>query len=243
MGPFAWLSDGPVPPSFRAATTGKPTTADSAITVLEIQNAVAGIRRDFAPKELSLVRFKGESFWVTDAPPSGPVERTRTATESVPRVHRLISAVHPEQGPFARFDNATMESVARAAMPGIAITDAMWLDRYDDYYLHRLGERPLPVLRIRYADSQQTLAYFDPGRGSAAQVLRPKERLDRWLYQGLHSLSFPAVYFRRPLWDFIVIALLLGGTGLGVTTLTAAWRRLRRHARTLIPRPDASSAV
>ena len=82
MGPFDWLSDGPVPPSFRAATTGKPITADSAITVSEIQNAVARIRRDFAPKELSLVRFKGEPFWVTDAPPSGPVERTRTATES-----------------------------------------------------------------------------------------------------------------------------------------------------------------
>ena len=234
MGPFELFSEGPVPPGFRASTTGEDN--GEAITAVGIRRAVAGISKEFAPKELSLVRFKGEPFWMTDAPSSGPIVRTRTIAESVQRVHRLISATHPERGAFARFDNATMEAVAREAMPGVAITEATWIDKYDDYYLDRLGERPLPALRVRYGDPQQILAYFDPGSGSAAQVLRPKERLDRWLYQGLHSVSFPALYFRRPLWDVLLIALLLGGIVLSTTTLTPAWRRLRRHLRALSPR-------
>lgn len=241
MGPFELFSDGPVPPGFRSATTGKDKGAP--ITAAGVQAAAASIAKEFAPKELSLIRFKGEPFWVADASPAGPVTRSRTTTESAPRMHRLISAAHPERGAFARFDDSTMAAVSKEAMPGVAIAEATWIDRYDDYYIHRLGERPLPVLRVRYADPQQTLAYFDPGRGSAAEVLRPKERLDRWLYQGLHSLSFPALYFRRPLWDVIVVALLLGGIVLGVTTLTPAWRRLGRHARALARGRNESSAV
>jgi hypothetical protein len=35
---------------------------------------------------------------------------------------------------FARFDEATMMRVARRAMPGMSIRDAVWLSDYDDYY-------------------------------------------------------------------------------------------------------------
>ena len=94
----------------------------------EIQAAVAGIAHDFPPKELSLASFKGEPFWLTDEAPDRIVFRSRTRTEDAPRRHRLISAIHPDAGAFARFDNAALEQVARDAMPGVAITDAVWLD-------------------------------------------------------------------------------------------------------------------
>ena len=55
-------------------------------------------------------------------------------------------------------------------------------------------------------------------------------RLRRWLYQGLHSLDFPVLYYKRPLWDIVVIVLSIGGLALSATTLVPAWRRLRRHA-------------
>ena len=44
-------------------------------------------------------------------------------------------------------------------------------------------------------------------------------RLLRWLYQGLHSLDFPFLYFERPLWDIVVIVLSIGGTVVSATTL------------------------
>ena len=56
-------------------------------------------------------------------------------------------------------------------------------------------------------------------------------RLNRWLYHGLHSLDVPFLYYRRPLWDAVVIVLSLGGFVLTLTTLVPAVRRLRRHAR------------
>jgi hypothetical protein len=65
-------------------------------------------------------------------------------------------------------------------------------------------------------------------------ILRKEERLtrlNRWLYHGLHSLDFPFLYYRRPLWDIIVIALSLGGLALTLVAMAPAWHRLRRHAR------------
>ena len=50
----------------------------------------------------------------------------------------------------------------------------------------------------------------------------------------LHSLDFPALYYKRPLWDIVVIGLSIGGIALSATTLLPAWRRLRRNARSMV---------
>ena len=93
------------------------------------------------------------------------------------------------------------------------------------------GSRSLPVLWVRYADPQETWLYLDPARGGVVMRSEKVTRLRRWLYQGLHSLDFPAIYFRRPLWDVIVIGLSLGGLVLSITTFTPAWRRIVFHVR------------
>ena len=58
-------------------------------------------------------------------------------------------------------------------------------------------------------------------------------QLDRWLYHGLDSLDLPFLYYRRPLWDAVVIVRCLGGIVLSVTTMAQGWHRLRRHGRRL----------
>ena len=73
--------------------------------------------------------------------------------------------------------------------------------------------------------------YLDPFRGSIVRKEVSLTRRNRWFYRGLHSLDFPFLYYRRPLWDAVVIVLSLGGLALSVTTLMPAWRRLRRHGR------------
>lgn len=75
---------------------------------------------------------------------------------------------------------------------------------------------------------------IDPYRGAIARKEERLTRLNRWLYHGLHSLDFPFLYYRRPLWDIVVIGLSLGGVALSVTTLLPAWRRVRRHARRMV---------
>ena len=76
---------------------------------------------------------------------------------------------------------------------------------------------------------------MDPARGGIVLKTDDTRRLRRWLYQGLHSLDFPFLYYKRPLWDVVVIVLSIGGLALSATTLVPAWRRLRRHARRFVP--------
>jgi hypothetical protein len=120
------------------------------------------------------------------------------------------------------------------------VTRVQQLERYDSYYYDRNRELPLPVLRVEYDDPQRTWLYVDPRRGAIVRKEERLTRLNRWLYHGLHSLDFPFLYYRRPLWDVVVIVLSAGGLLLTVTTIAPAWRRLRRHGRRL--RPSISSA-
>ena len=86
------------------------------------------------------------------------------------------------------------------------------------------------MLRVRYDDAASTWLYFNPYRGEIARKEERLTRANRWLYHGLHSLDFPFLHARRPLWDVVVIALSLGGILVSVTSLGQGWRRLRRHA-------------
>jgi hypothetical protein len=126
-----------------------------------------------------------------------------------------------------------MADVARQAMPGVAIRDEVWLEEYDAYYYDRSGANPLPVLRVRFEDPDETWLYLNPQHGTIIRRNQKASRLNRWLYQGLHSLDFPFMYYSRPLWDIVVIALSIGGLALSATTLVPALRRLGRRSREL----------
>ena len=178
------------------------------------------LRAGVPARELEIIQFAGERFLVAGA---------------------LVSLDRPERGSFAAFADDLMLASARAAMPDVPIKDAVWLDEYDAYYYDRTHALNLPVLRARYLDRQQTWLYLDPRRGS---IVRKEERLsraNRWLYHGLHSLDFPILSTRRPLWDIVVIALSLGGLVVSATTLVPAGHRLKRHWRRLRS-PDSPCA-
>jgi hypothetical protein len=87
------------------------------------------------------------------------------------------------------------------------------------------------VLRVKFNDPVQTWLYLDSRRGAIVRKEERLSRVNRWLYHGLHSFDFPFLYYRRPLWDIVVILFSVGGIVLSATTMAAAWRRLRRHAK------------
>jgi hypothetical protein len=162
------------------------------------------------PKEVEIVRFRGHYFAIAAA--------------------GIVSFDAPQFGPQDQLPADQMVGAAAVAMPGVEVDGMTWLDHYDSYYYDRSARLSLPVLRVRYADPQQTWLYFDPRRGAIARKEERLSRLNRWLYHGLHSLDFPFLYYRRPLWDVVVIALSIGGIVLSATTLSASWRRVRRNA-------------
>ena len=239
MNPWGWPPGTGLTRVQRQAVTGGLLRLGP-LTVEQLRAGAEAIEPSFVPKELEVVQFLGEPYLLALDAGSAVVGEVQTSLPNTlvgrgtnPVEQRLVSVEHPERGAFTRFDDGMFDDLAVAVMPGVDIIEATWLRAYDDYYYDRSRQRRLPVLRVRYDDPQRTWLYFDPHRGAIARKEDRLSRVNRWLYHGLHSLDFPFLYDRRPLWDVVVILLSLGGIAVSVTSLTQAWRRLRRHGRRL----------
>jgi len=103
----------------------------------------------------------------------------------------------------------------------------------DDYYYSRQGQLPLPVLRVKFDDPAASWVYADPERGELLSIIHKYSRIERWLYNGLHSLDFAFWYHQRPLWDLAMILLLCGGLATSALGLYLGLRRLARDVRQL----------
>ena len=215
--------------------------------------------RSFAPKELELLQFGSEPYLIAYRPPTPETVdgwSSRSGMDFITPTpdgeHVLVSPLTPDRT-FPRFDDDTVMKVARDAMPGVAIRDAAWLNEYHDYYYKTVSSfdlglprmaKTLPVparpVRRRRAD----LALPDAVTRADSQSREPRSR-ESVGYYGLHAFDFAFLYRHRPLWDIVVIALLVGVGVSTVTTLVPAYRRLARHARKVIrparPRVTASA--
>ena len=62
---------------------------------------------------------------------------------------------------------------------------------YDDYYYSRHNRyRPLPAYRVTFDDAESTWFYVDWTTGAVVLRYTTAARVQRWLYNGLHSLDF-----------------------------------------------------
>ncbi|MEZ5489303.1 MAG: PepSY domain-containing protein [Gammaproteobacteria bacterium] len=112
-------------------------------------------------------------------------------------------------------------------IPSAAILQTEILDQFDNYYYSRHNRyRPLPALRVKFDDSESTWHHIDSITGEPISRVTNRSRMERWMYYGLHSLDFHALWSRRPLWDIFVITLSLIGLGFSVTSIAIGWRRL-----------------
>ncbi len=238
MTPWDWSPGSAPSREQREAVTGGPLDV-SAVTLDDLRAAAQTLSRTFVPKEIEIVQFQGEPFLLAHRAPASAGDLTWRNTDLPAFVapatldHRFVSLHAPDSEPFTRFAHPRFLPLAQAAMPHARLVEAEWLDRYDAYYYDRSGTQALPVLRAKYDDDVSTWLYFDPARGAVVQKEERLSRLERWLYHGLHSLDVPFLYYRRPLWDIVLIVLSLGGLVSSATTVVPAWQRLRAHARRL----------
>ena len=227
------------------AITGGPLNLQP-LQIENVRNAIGRIQEKFAPKEVELIQFRGEPYFIAYQPPTNKVEAERWTTNNAinsvnlpqDNPHLFVSIRHPENGTTASFNREVMEQASREAMPNVPVIDSEWLTDYDNYYHQtttsfELGRHKpayvLPVLRVRYHDKDQTWLYFTP---SLAQMVKfdKLDRANRWAYYGLHVMDWPGLFNRRPLWDIVTIVLLAGLAAISITTLLPALRRLKRHA-------------
>ena len=169
----------------------------------------------FGAKELELTWFDSEPVYLATNGAGDtrivPLKRAPTDSFGVERVMRVV----------------------RASDSG-RLADVRVMHDYDAYYLDRRHEKPLPVVYVELNDSIRTRYYIDPDTARVVGTYTNRNWVTRWLYHGLHSLDFPWLYKYRPLWDIVVITLMLGGTALCVTSIVLTWRVLARKLAILV---------
>jgi hypothetical protein len=173
------------------------------------REALAQLGQVFKAKELELTSFAGDPVYLATA--AGGETR--------------VIPVHGD--PIPSFDPDRMLTLVTNAA---SVAEARLMTRYDAYYLDRSGQQPLPVLFVRLKDEAGTRYYIDPKTARVVGSYRSNVQswVSRWLYHGLHSINFPWLYNHRPAWDIVVLALMLGGTSLCVTSVIIGFQLVRR---------------
>jgi hypothetical protein len=200
-----------------------------------------------ALKEIEFVRIQDEHYYVLRLTPEDPYATQRRErlhqpyyiTGRVERDREMVNARTMElrSEPFAP---ETLLARLRTALPDVPILESELLTDYDSYYYSRGRQTPLPVLRVKFDDPAETWVYIDPEMSQVLASIHRLNRVERWFYNGLHSLDFAFWYDRRPLWDIGMLTLLVGGLTTTCLGLLMGIKRMRRRAaRVVTPYPEA----
>lgn len=109
------------------------------------------------------------------------------------------------------------------------VTQSLSLKTYDNYYYDRKNKKTLPVTKI--ITNQNTFFYVHPKTNRILLKSTPEKRTERWIYHGLHSLDFSMLTNNRPLWDIVMIFLLVGGTIVCITATGLGIKFIKRKKK------------
>jgi hypothetical protein len=182
-------------------------------------------------KEITYRRILGEPFFMVLSTPTEAAGRSSTD---------LVAAktLGVRTAPFAV--DALIGRV-RETYPDAPILEARLLEAYDSYHYSRDQQAPLPILRVKFDDPDETWLYIDPQSGQLSTSVHRLERVERWIYHGFHSLDFGFWYYNRPFWDIGVIVLSLGGLATSAIGLFVGTRRLWRGRKSAFRAAQAPS--
>lgn len=172
-------------------------------------------------KEMELIMFNGEPYYL--------------GRDTVSNV-RLLQAGVDAPSCLSQMPMNQLVAAGRRVGQGASVLSVDVLDRYDSYYYDKKFQKPLPIVRVRLSDAKRTWLYINPRTALIQARYTDRSRWERWLYNGLHSLDFPFLIYRRPLWDVIVIVLSIGGFALSITGIVLTlryfqkWFKKRRQA-------------
>ena len=233
MEPFGWASgEGLSSGELRRALVGGPLDV-SGFPEIDAE-AWGALLPGRSIKEITYRRVLGEPYFMVRSTPAEPAGVTTsdpaaggdTAKPRDPsRVLVSAETLVVREEPFAV--DALTDRV-RETYPDVPILEVSLLEEYDFYHYSRDQQAPLPILRLKFDDPDQTWLYIDPGSGRLSTSVTRLDRVERWIYHGFHSLDFGFWYYNRPVWDIAIIVLSLGGLATTTIGLYVGIRRLWR---------------
>jgi hypothetical protein len=202
--PWYWASDGAMGGAQAAALQGGE---------LDLRKFPIGLPQiPAAAKEVEFLMIQGNPYYRVR---TGDSFRTLVSSPSMDVRHEPFST------------DSIMERVL-SPTPDLKVLESTVLEDYDSYYYAFDRSAPLPVLRIKFNDPESTWLYVDPQMGELVARAHRRERINRWIYHGFHSLDFSFWYYSRPLWDIVIVGLSLGGALLSFIGIVIAWKRMWR---------------
>jgi len=129
------------------------------------------------------------------------------------------------------FSTESLMSRVKQSTPDVSIAESVLLTDYDSYYHPTERKPPLPVLRVKFADPDATWIYIDPHMSQVVTRFTRRERLQRWIYHGLHSLDFNFWYYQGRAWTTAMVFLNAGGAVLSVIGVILACKRVSRSIK------------
>jgi hypothetical protein len=233
MEPWAWTEKDEIERGIRQAFAGSPRDL-TAFTKIDV-NSWTGILAGQSAKEIEFARILDEPYYIVRTSPN---EKALVGwpdgghqpyfVSRDPDNARFVVSARTMKVNREALDSGVIAKRLQDAKPEISITETVTLSEYDSYYYSRDAQAPLPVVRMKLGDADKTWLYVDPTVAQVVGQVNRLNRVERWLYNGLHTLDFSFLYYNRPLWDAIVIVLSLGGTAVSSFGLFLGLKRLRR---------------
>lgn len=171
------------------------------------------LRQCLPLKEMELIMFNGEPYYI--------------GRESISNV-RLLPAAMNAPSCLSQMPINQLVAAGRRVGNDAPTVSVDTLNSYDNYYYDKKFQKPLPIVRVRLADTKETWLYINPKTALIQARYTERSRWERWLYNGLHSLDFSFLVYRRPLWDCVVIVLSIGGFALSVSGIVLTIRYFRK---------------
>lgn len=209
MEPWYWASDGGLGAGMEEALAGGPLDLAAFPAALPIPGTAPA-----RVKEVEFLNIQGDPYY-------------RVQTEAPALTLISASSLQVRTEPFT---TDTLMQRLTEPNPNVKVLESTLLREYDSYYysFYRHRTPPLPVLRVKFDDPDSTWLYVDPRMSEIVGRAHRRERIQRWIYHGLHSLDFSFWYYNRPLWDIGVIGLSLGGIALSLIGVVISWKRVAR---------------
>ncbi|WP_461825935.1 PepSY domain-containing protein [Dysgonomonas sp.] len=104
------------------------------------------------------------------------------------------------------------------------------LTDFDNYYLSRKMESPLPVYKVEVNDADGSVSYVNPQTGSV-RYYNNSSRVSKWTYRALHAYSIKGLVDRPVLWNIVMWTTMIGGTLVSFTGLYLGVRYIKRKFR------------
>ena len=193
-----------------------------------------------AAKEIELARLLDEPYYIVrrgslarDVADRERLHQPYPIRHARVEDHRLLVAADGFGVRDGAFPADALVARITSSVREATLLEWQLLAEYDSYYYSRVGQTPLPAVRLKFDDPAQTWVYVDPSLSQVVTTVTRWGRVERWLYHGLHSLDFAFLYNNRPTWDVVMIVLCLGGLTTSGLGFVLGLRRMRRGARRL----------